>query len=160
MKRLRVILDKTLEGLIAGLMVLLVIDVLWQVITRYLFKNPSSFTDELAGYLLIWVGFLGAALVAGRKMHLAIDILTSKFKNVRFQRLTDHFIQAMVLLFALGVMIFGGGRLMYVTLTLEQTSASLNLPLGLVYAVLPLSGLFILLYSLIDIFAPQTDAVS
>ena len=35
--------------------------------SRYILANPSSFTDELARYLMIWVGVLGAAYVAGKE---------------------------------------------------------------------------------------------
>ena len=77
------ILNKGLEALLVFLMSVLVIDVLWQVAARYLLSNPSSFTDELAGFLLIWVGLLGAAYVAGRKEHLAIDILLQKTRENR-----------------------------------------------------------------------------
>ena len=54
---------------------ILVIDVLWQVFSRYILTSPSSFTDEIAGFLLIWVGLLGAAFVAGKNEHLAIDLI-------------------------------------------------------------------------------------
>ena len=62
--RIRKIIDKMLESLLIILMAVLVIDVLWQVASRYLLTSPSSITDELAGFLLIWVGLLGAAYVA------------------------------------------------------------------------------------------------
>ena len=61
-----------LEKILATLMGLLVVDVIWQVATRFILNNPSSFTDELARFLLIWLGLLGAALVSGHRMHLAI----------------------------------------------------------------------------------------
>lgn len=71
-------LNRVLELFLVILMSVLVIDVLWQVFSRYMLSSPSSFTDELAGFLLIWVGVLGAAYVSGRKEHLAIDILIQK----------------------------------------------------------------------------------
>ena len=61
---MRRMIDKGLEGLLVFLMAFLVVDVLWQVVSRYVLVSPSSVTDELAGYLLIWVGLLGAAYVA------------------------------------------------------------------------------------------------
>ncbi|HPR59552.1 MAG TPA: TRAP transporter small permease subunit, partial [Prolixibacteraceae bacterium] len=64
---LRKKVDKVLEFVLIGLMIVLIADVSWQVISRYLLSAPSSFTDELAGYLLIWVGVLGAAYVAGKQ---------------------------------------------------------------------------------------------
>ena len=32
----------------------------WQVISRYLLAAPSSWTEEVARFLMIWVTFLGA----------------------------------------------------------------------------------------------------
>jgi TRAP-type C4-dicarboxylate transport system permease small subunit len=158
MIKLKKVLDKILERLIALLFIILVLDVVWQVVARYLLKNPSSFTDELAGYLLMWIGLLGAALVAGQKMHLAIDILTNKIRSRSKQVMIDKFVQIMIAFFALCVMIIGGGRLMYVTLILDQNSASLNIPLGIVYTVLPISGIFIVLYSMIEILNAKTSS--
>ena len=50
--------------------------------------------------------------------------------------------------FALVVMIGGGGNLVIMTLQLGQYSAALNVPLGLVYAIVPFSGLLIVFYSI------------
>ena len=69
---MRKIIDKGLELSLIFLMAFLVVDVLWQVLSRYILVSPSSVTDELAGYLLIWVGLLGAAYVSGKNEHLAI----------------------------------------------------------------------------------------
>ena len=65
--RLRNKIDKILYVFLAIIMAILVLDVLWQVASRYLFNSPSSFTDELAGFLLIWVGLLGAAYGTGTR---------------------------------------------------------------------------------------------
>ena len=54
----------------------------------------------------------------------------------------------MVLAFAALVMVGGGGRLVWVQLTLGQKSAALQLNVGLVYLAVPLAGAAIVLYSL------------
>ena len=69
---MRKIIDKGLELSLIFLMAFLVVDVLWQVLSRYILVSPSSVTDELAGYLLIWVGLLGAAYVSGKNEHRSI----------------------------------------------------------------------------------------
>ena len=92
-------LNRVLEVFLVILMSILVVDVLWQVFSRYLLSSPSSFTDELAGFLLIWVGVLGAAYVAGRQEHLAIDILIQRSSPSR-QRTLLFVIHALILLFA------------------------------------------------------------
>ena len=143
-------LNRVLEVFLVFLMTVLVLDVLWQVISRYLLSSPSSFTDELAGFLLIWVGVLGAAYVAGRKEHLAIDILIQRSPPVRQRRLL-YLIHSLIFLFALSVMVTGGLYLMYTRFVLQVKSAALQLPLGYVYIVLPISGLIIMYYEVIHI---------
>ena len=143
-------LNRVLEAFLVVLMSVLVIDVLWQVFSRYLLSSPSSFTDELAGFLLIWVGVLGAAYVAGRKEHLAIDILVQRSPPAR-QRKLQFIIYALILMFALFVMVIGGTILVYTRFFLQVKSAALQLPLGYVYVVLPLSGMIIIFYEILHI---------
>lgn len=138
--------DRALGWVLVALMGVAVVNVLWQVFTRFVLADPSSFTDELARYLLIWVGLLGASYAAGRHMHLAIDILPSKLKGRRRFYLS-LLIEGCVFLFALFVLVYGGLKLVTLTLTLGQTSAALHVPLGYVYLALPLSGLLMMFFS-------------
>ncbi len=137
--------DKVLEGALIILMILLVVDVLWQVVSRYILVNPSSFTTELAGYLMIWVGILGAAYVAGKNEHLAIDLLLQKSSPRRRKRLLI-LINLLIISFSVSVMVVGGSWLVYTRFLLDVRSADLQLPLGYVYLVVPVSGLLILYY--------------
>lgn len=140
-------IDKMIEIVLVALMSILVIDVLWQVFSRYVLSAPSSFTDELAGFLLIWVGLLGSAYVAGKNEHLAIDLMLQKMKGIKKRRL-QIIINAIVGLFALSVMVIGGAWLVYTRFYLGVNSAALALPLGYVYLVVPVSGLLIIYYSI------------
>lgn len=148
--KLRAQIDKVLERTLVAIMSLMVINVLWQVFSRYLLANPSSFTDELARYLMIWVGVLGAAYVAGKGNHVAITYFSEKFSQVN-QKRVRVIINLIVLSFALFGMLVGGLRLVYVTLFLEQLSPALKIPLGVVYAIIPLSGLLIIFYKILDL---------
>lgn len=140
-----------LELTLMGLMAFLVIDVLWQVLSRYVLASPSSFTDELAGFLLIWVGLLGAAYVAGQEGHLAIDLLVRKANKVWQHRLRC-FSYLVSGLFALTVLIGGGCWLVYTRFYLAVTSASLGINLGYVYLALPISGVITAYYAFDDFF--------
>jgi len=135
-------IDKILEWGLVFLMSVLVIDVLWQVTSRYVMNSPSSFTDELAGYLLIWVGLLGAAYVEGKREHLAIDLLLQRSSPRRKFKL-EMIISVVVILFAITVLIIGGSWLAYTRFYLSVKSSALGMPLGVVYLVLPISGLLI-----------------
>lgn len=145
--KIRKSIDRILEYILIALMSSLVLDVLWQVFSRYILTSPSSFTDELAGFLLIWVGLLGAAYVAGTKEHLAIDLLLQKSKPETRRKL-ELLINAIIGIFALTVMCIGGVWLVFTRFYLEVYSAALHLPLGYVYLVVPISGILIIFYSI------------
>ncbi|HKL31174.1 MAG TPA: TRAP transporter small permease [Tangfeifania sp.] len=139
---LRKKIDKLLEWSLVFLMGILVLDVLWQVTSRYIMNSPSSFTDELAGYLLIWVGVLGTAYVAGKREHLAIDLLLQRSSPKRKFKL-EMIIGVLVILFSVAVFIVGGTWLSYTRFYLDVRSSALGMPLGIVYLVLPISGILI-----------------
>lgn len=149
--KIRKAIDKVIEYFLVTILAVLVIDVLWQVISRYLLQSPSSFTDELARFLLIWVGILGSAYATGKKMHLAIDVLINKFNPVNRKKV-DISINIAVALFALFVMVIGGINLMYILLKLGNISPALSIPIGYVYSVIPISGILIIYYSLYEVF--------
>jgi len=140
------IIDKILSWIVIVLMAVITINVLWQVFSRFVLQNPSSFTEELARYMLIWIGILGAAYVAGQKLHLAIDLLSTKLKG-KPKAVLEIFIQLCIFIFSFFVMVIGGIRLVYITLQLNQISAALQVPLGYVYIVVPISGVLMMFYS-------------
>ncbi len=148
----RAIIDRALEIFLVTMMGVLVLDVLWQVISRYLLKSPSSFTDELARFLLIWIGILGAGYVTGKNMHLAIDVLINKF-NEKYKILIHYFIHGSIAVFALFIMVIGGSNLIYILLKLGNISAALSVPIGYVYAVIPASGILIIYYSIFNMIS-------
>jgi len=148
MEKMYVALNKVIEAFLVIIFGLLVLDVVWQVVSRYIVGQSSSFTEEFARFALIWLTVLGAAYINGqREGHLSMDFLLSKLpKEKRYRR--ERIIQIIMALFALVVMIVGGGNLVYTTLTLGQVSPALNVPLGFVYAIVPISGLIIIFFSI------------
>ncbi|MCW5516181.1 TRAP transporter small permease [Muriicola sp. Z0-33] len=151
MEKIYTSLNKTIETLLVIIFSLLVIDVVWQVVSRYVVGQSSSFTEEFARFSLIWLTVLGAAYINGSKDgHLSMDFLLSKLpaaKKVRRQKV----IQVLMALFALIIMVLGGGNLVYTTLTLGQISSALQIPLGFVYAIVPISGMMIIFFSIYNI---------
>ena len=144
---LKKLLDRTLEFLVTISMGVLVIDVVWQVITRYLLKNPSSWTEELATFLMIWVGLLGASVALNRGSHLGIDYIVSKMSR-RKAMYVSLFVFTLIMFFSLSVMVIGGIQLVYRVLITNQVSPALGLKMGYVYLAIPISGLFLVIYSI------------
>lgn len=150
---MRKTINLILTRLVVIVMTVLVLDVLLQVASGIIIRgsNPFSFTDELAEFLLIWVGLLGAAYVSGQKQHLAIELIFNKLSESNIRRL-NIFINILIILFSASVLVTGGIRFVVINIKLEQLSAAMQLPMWYVYLVLPLSGLFIIYYAVDDIF--------
>lgn len=155
MNKVMLKIDLVLARILAILMVLMVVDVTWQVVTRFLLSQPSSFTEEIARFLLIWIGVLGAAYAYRKRAHLGLDLLTSKMAPATRRR-ADVAANLFCFGFAASVMVFGGIKLVALTLDLRQTSAALQVPMGYIYTVIPISGFLICLYALNNIFQPTT----
>lgn len=151
MQKITARVTRTLEIFLILLMAVMVLDVLWQVATRFILRDPSSFTEELAGFLLIWIGLLGAAYALFTRAHLGIDILTSKLVGTK-QTISQVIIYLVVFFFALFVLLIGGLRLVHLTLTLRQISPALGIPMGYIYTVLPLTGSLMMYYSAFFIY--------
>ncbi|WP_047246647.1 TRAP transporter small permease [Maribacter thermophilus] len=147
---LRSKIDSVISKTLVLIMSVMVINVLWQVFTRYITGNPSSFTDELARYLMIWIGVLGAAYVSGKNLHVTIDILPTRY-NVKTQNKFKAVVTILVTLFVFFAFVIGGSRLVYISYVLGQQSPALQLPLAVVYMIIPISGLLIIYYKISDL---------
>src|SRR5882672_8755127 len=72
------IIERLLERVVASILGAITVLVLFQVVARYGFGRPPSWTEELARYLQVWLVMLAAPVCLRRGMHLAIDYLTPR----------------------------------------------------------------------------------
>ncbi|NQV40788.1 MAG: TRAP transporter small permease [Candidatus Marinimicrobia bacterium] len=158
MKSLTALIDKLLSKFLVFLMGTIVVVVTWQVVTRFLMTTPSSYTEELARFLLIWIGVLGGAYALRTRAHLGIDIMTTKLHGRQKDMLMIGIYLAIILFSSL-ILVIGGIKLVALTFSLNQISASLGIKMGYIYTVLPLSGSIMIIYSLdviLDAFKGQS----
>jgi TRAP-type C4-dicarboxylate transport system permease small subunit len=145
--RLKRALDRVLEATLFASLSSMTLVVLWQVASRLLLRAPSSVTEELARFLMLWVGLLGGTYALGQGLHPAVGKLHLALARAWPRtRVASELPRLGVAAFALLVPIAGGAELVRLTFELGQSSAALRLPLGWVYMVLPLSGALLLLY--------------
>ena len=140
-------LDVFLRWALVALAVVMVMTVTWQVLSRYALRAPSSLTEEIARFQLIWLGLLGAVYTFRNRMHVGIDIFVSPLTGKK--RLAAELIALIsVLVFAGLILIYGGGRLVQLTHELDQKSAALGVRMSYVYSIIPISGILMSLYAL------------
>lgn len=138
------------------LYVVLVCCVIWQVLSRYVLGTPSVLTDEVARFLFMWVGLIGAAYATGLKRHLAIDLLLIKTTGQK-KKILEIVISLTMLFFASFILVYGGVNLAWDTHVSGQISPSIGLDMGFVYLCIPISGLIMMFYIVIDLIEKITN---
>lgn len=151
-------IDNFLKWALACLMFSIVAVVCWQVISRYILNAPSSVSEELSRCLLIWIGMLGAALAYRTGVHLGLDIVTQRFNAATRQRFA-MLVSTVVVLFAVAVMVIGGGNLVSMTYELNQISAALDIRMAYIYMIVPFSGSLIAFYGVCQLYYLSSDQV-
>lgn len=141
--------DTVLSTLCIALLAILVILVTWQVITRFVLDNPSAITEELAKYCFVWLILFGAAFVFGENGHMRIEFIQDRLPQ-KLRMSVQIFIELSIIFFSGFVLIKGG--LATTSLAWTQMSAALKVPVGYLYTAMPLSGTFIVFYSLYNIY--------
>jgi TRAP-type C4-dicarboxylate transport system permease small subunit len=148
MKASRSFLDKTLEVIGIIILSIMVVTVLYQIFTRTVLNNPNTITEEFVRFSLVWLAMISIAYVVGKQKHLSVSMLNDKLTgNNKF--ILEVIIQCLFLLFAGVVMIFGGIK--GVSITMAQISPSLSIPMGYVYLAVPVSGIIMLIYSILNL---------
>ena len=132
---------KTTEFVIVFLFVALVTIVFYQVVARYIFSDPPSWTEELARYCQVWIILLASSICIRKGSHLAVDYFGHKL-GLRAKRILDIVMSSLIVLYILIVIIFGW-KLMVVGQ--YQLSPALQVKMSFVYIIFPLSGILMLL---------------
>ncbi|MFD1928051.1 TRAP transporter small permease [Sporosarcina siberiensis] len=143
-------MNLTLKHLLNVIMAVLTLSVFAQVIFRFVIKQPLSWTEELAVYCLVWLTFLGAAYAMSLKAHIGVEFFTDlfplKLRQVLFVVATVASISFYL------IMVIQGYDLVRQSLT--QLTPVLRLPMGYVYSVIPISGLFLII-NLVHLFVKE-----
>ena len=155
MKAFTQLIDSILEKILVVLFGIMILVITWQVFSRFVLNSPSSFTEELSTYILIWISLLGATYAFRKKSHIGIDILTNKLSEP-FDKFSKYIIHFANILFFSFVFVWGGLNLVMITLQLNQISASLKIKIGYIYFILPISGLLMIYYSIYFLLNDET----
>ena len=145
-----------LSWIAAILLVAMSFLVIYQVFTRYVLNSPSDFTEEIVRYLLIWTGFMGAAYGFRTRQHMALLLLHNKMTPEK-RRLLLIFIDALIFAFALTILTVGGTKL--AVSARKEFSALLGISRSMVYSMAPVSGVFIMVAQIINIWEDVTGIV-
>ena len=140
-----VLVRKLARIVIISLFAVQILVVLGQVIWRFVFNNPFSWSEELARYLQVWLVLLTSSICIKKGRHLAMDYLTH-FLPFKYNKILQIIIMAFIMFFTLTIVIFG---IHMIVVTINQKTAALGVPIGVIYLAFPIAGLLMFSESLI-----------
>ena len=170
MQGLRKILDKAIMVFCVFLFMMMTVVGTYQIVTRYFFNSPSTISEEIITYSFTWLSILSASYVFGSRGHLCMAFVYNKFTGAKRVCL-DIFSEVLVVATALLLLVYGGyimaaeevlvvatallllvyGGYIMAAENMSQLTASLGVNMGIMYAVLPLSGIIITIYGLLNL---------
>jgi TRAP-type C4-dicarboxylate transport system permease small subunit len=145
MLKVKKIVDTVLQWLSIAIVVLMTVFVTYQVITRYLFNNPSAVSEAIARYLFVWLAIFGGAYVFGKREHMNLVFVRDRF-SPKAQIVLQIISELLIAIFAILVMILGGYT--YTVKQIVLMEPSLLFSMAYIYACLPIGGVLILFYCL------------
>ena len=108
----------------------------YQIVTRYFFNKPSTVSEELLTYSFTWMALLASAYVFGKRDHMRMGFLADKLTGPA-RKVLELCIDALT--FALAAVV-----------TMIQTTASLRVPMGYIYVIVPVTGVLIMIFSVMN----------
>ncbi len=133
-------LAKIADILSVILFALLVADVFLQVLARLFKLSNVTWTEELSRFLFVWLIFIGAFTMIRRGMNIRFDLVEDVLPT-KVWKITFTIGNICSLLF-LVVIAFYGSQLAIMNMT--QLSPVMQIPLGLVYAALPVGAILMI----------------
>lgn len=143
MSKVRKVTDKILEAVSIFILGIMTVLVVYQVVTRYVFNSPSSWSEAVVTYGFIWLAMFCGAYVFGKRDHMAMTFILDKFKG-KAKLAVEMINEFLILLFAVGVLLVGGyfGALKQMT----QADSILPISMGVIYIAIPAAGICMLIY--------------
>lgn len=134
--------EKCFEYLSASFFLIMTLLVVYQVIMRKVFNASPPWTEELARYATIWSTLIIAPVLILQKGHIMLDyILTIVPDKIRIALEVISGLLAMALMAAF---LYGGIGMIQTTIAVTGVSPGAQMPMWIVYIILPLSGVLML----------------
>lgn len=148
LKGLRKGIDKVLSTTCFIIFAFMVCLGTYQIVVRYFFGSPSTVSEELLTYSFTWMALLASAFVFGKRDHMRMGFVADKLTGTP-RMILEIAIELLIIAFAAIVLVFGGISIMDLTMT--QVTASLGIQMGIVYTVVPLTGVLIVVYGVMNV---------
>lgn len=119
-----------------------------QVVMRTFTRESILWSEEVALLLMVWIAFIAMAIGVEKSMHLSVDIFYKKFPKWLKTGATKLY-ELLTTAFGIALIYFG---INLIIITTSSTLPATKLPSCCKYMMIPVSGLFITYFSLLNLF--------
>jgi TRAP-type C4-dicarboxylate transport system permease small subunit len=145
-------IDNVFEKFALFFLVALVAVVTTQVMTRKLFNFVFFWSEEVTLLLLAWFALMAIAIGFRENIHLGIDAFTNLFPKI-VNKVLDKIISATIFAFGLYLVVQGWD---FTVLMLDSTLPATKLPSSITYLAMPITGIMICGYAILQFFNINT----
>lgn len=145
--------DAAFELLTLVCLVSVVFVVLWQIFGRQVLNSTPSWSEETARVLLVWIGFLTAAIGFREGAHIAISFLVDRLPAA-LRRIVEWLVPLLTLVFGLYLTFLGA---QFTVDTRFATLPGTGLPRSVLYVMMPVAGFMICLYTVLQACGVPTE---
>lgn len=142
------ILNRAVENLCAVFAIAMTALVIYQIVARNILHVSLAVVEELSRYCMVWLGLLGATIGFRSKSHVAVTFLVDKLPS-GLRTVVEILINVLVIVFCLILLVYGWEM---ISRTIQKSTSMPWLPIKYIMAVVPLSGLIGILYSMENIY--------
>lgn len=142
-------LERTLRVLVMLLAAALVVVIAYQVFGRYVLLQAPRWSEELGRILMIWMSFLGAALLIRYKRSIQVEFFVDKFWQSKRAQRWIWVVNMFISLFFAVFMLYWGWRL--VLFGWDTTTDTIRIPLYTVTGAIPVGGFCMIVFLLEEI---------
>ena len=145
---IRKVMNTAIKFICIALFAFMVLIGTYQILVRYIFNSPSTVSEELLTYSFTWMSLFAASYVFGKRDHMRMGFVADKLSPDKLKVL-NIILEVITIAFSSIVMVYGG--ISITKLSMTQKTASLGIPMGYIYLVIPISGILIVIYSVLNI---------
>jgi C4-dicarboxylate transporter, DctM subunit len=141
----RSVTEKSIDWVVALSLMVMVVVVFMQVVYRYVFASPLTWSEEMARFIFVWITLLGTFLALKSKNHISIETFLHRF----FSPGAQGFVSAVTNFFLIYYFsyLMGMGIVM-VQKTSEDLTPVMLIPFSFIYVAIPISAVMIVIYLL------------
>lgn len=142
------ILNIIIKYILVALMIIIVGLTFYQIVMRFIFNSPPSWTEETIRFLFVYVSLIAAGIGIMEHAHIGVDIIVNLLPN-KLKKISQIIVNIFILGFGIFII---KASIPLLAMTRRQLSPTLRIPMCYIYASITIFGIMCLIYALFEIY--------